>query len=150
MRRISSTLTWWHKKAFPVFWFGFLGLFTCAWIVGVVLGEADSIGILGLLFLAVLGYFLLRFLVSPLVDEVFIDCEEMVVRNNGLEDRFPVCNIINIEDWLFVNPERVVLTLKNPCKFGGEVAFEPEFRWWKFRRHPIAEELLRRIHQVVQ
>jgi hypothetical protein len=146
MRRISSSLTWWHKKAFPVFWFGFLGVWTSAWTVGVIRGEAEPAGLLVGAFLAALGYFLMRFLIFPLADEVFIDNDEIVVRNRSREDRFPILNIINVESSQFVNPERVTLMLRHPCIFGSEIAFEPGFRWWRFGRHPIAEELIRRIH----
>jgi hypothetical protein len=90
----------------------------------------------------------MRLLVFPLVDEVWIEDNQIIVRNRGAEERFPITNIMSVETPLFLNPERVVLTLKEPCGFGREIVFTPSLRWWHFSRHPIAEELIRRAHDI--
>jgi hypothetical protein len=147
MRRISSTWTWWYKKAFPVIWFGFLGLFTLVWIPGVVQQQVSPATLLIPLGMAAFGYLVMRRLVFSLVDEVWIENDDIVVRNGDQEDRFPITHIINVEAPLFVNPERIVLTLSEPCLFGREIAFSPPYRWWPLSRHPLAEELIRRAHE---
>ena len=103
---------------------------------------------IALLGMAAFGYFLMRWLVFPLADEVLIEDDEIIVKNRGQEDRFPITNIMNVEASLFVNPERVVLMLKEPCGFGREIVFSPPTRWLHFSRHPIAEELIRRAHRI--
>lgn len=148
MRRISSSLTWWHKKGFPAFWFGFLALFTVIWIPGIFLQQVPAPTLLVPVGMAVFGYLLMRWLVFPLLDEVWLEGDQIVVRNRGEEDRFPIANIINVQAELFVNPERIVLMLKEPCKFGREIVFSPPFRWWHLRRHPLADELMRRVHHI--
>lgn len=148
MRRISSRLTWWHKKAFPAIWFGFLGLFTIAWLPGVILQRVPAPTLLIPLGMAAFGYVLMRWLIFPLVDEVWIEDNEIIVRNRGQEERFPITNIMNVEASLFTNPEQVVLTLKEPCGFGRKIVFSPPMRWLHIGRHPIAKELIGLAHHV--
>jgi hypothetical protein len=148
MRRISSKSTWWHKKAFPTIWFGLFGLFTLVGLFSVINGRAPAPALLIPLFGMAAGYSFMRWLVFSLLDEVWIDGDQIVVRNGGREDRFPLSNILNVDASLFTNPERIVLTLRQPCAFGDEVAFLPTPRFWPFGRHPLAKELIRRIHHL--
>jgi hypothetical protein len=148
MQRISSSWTWWHKKAFPVLWFGFLGVFTMGWIPGVVRQEVPAATLLIPLSMSIFGYVLFRALVFGLVDEVWIDDDHLVVRNRGAEDRFPITNIVNVDGSFMTNPERITLTLRAPSQFGNEIAFSPPHRWWPFGRHPVAKDLIRRAHQL--
>jgi hypothetical protein len=141
-RRISSKCTWWYKKAFPGFWFGFLGLFTLICSFGVIQQQAPAAPLVVPLVLAVFGYLLMRWLLFPLVDEVWIDGDDILVRNSGQEERFVVTNIVNVEDSQFTNPERITLTLKEPCALGRVIVFLPPWRLLHFTRHPIAEELI--------
>jgi hypothetical protein len=121
MRRISSSLTWWHKKAFPAIWFGFLGLFTVAWIPGVILQQVPAPTLLIPLGMAAFGYVLMRLLVFPLVDEVWIEDNEIIVRNRGQEERFPITNIMNVEASLFVNPSALSSCSKNPADLAARL-----------------------------
>jgi hypothetical protein len=146
MRRISSSSTWWHKKAFPTIWFGFLAVFTCVWIIPVARGEVPAGTIFIPLGMAAFGYLLMRVLVFPLVDEVWIDGDDLVVRNRDEEDRFPITNIVNVDNSWMTNPEQIRLTLRNPSRFGQEIVFSPPIRWWPFGRHPVSRELIARAH----
>ncbi len=151
MRRISSRLTWWYKKAFPTCWFGFFGLCTLILIAGVIEQKAAVVSLLAPLGMAVVGYLFMRWLIFPLVDAVWIDETDLVVRNGGAEDRFPLTNVIDVENPRFMNPERVILMLNEPCRFGREIVFLPPTRSaWRFSRHPIAEELIRRAHGIAE
>jgi hypothetical protein len=98
--------------------------------------------------MAVFGYVLMRWLVFSLVDEVWIDGDDLVVRNQDDEDRFPITNIVNVDSSGMTNPERVVLTLRTPSRFGQEIAFSPPMRLWPFARHPLATELIRLAHRL--
>ncbi|MCI0379863.1 MAG: hypothetical protein L0215_19960 [Gemmataceae bacterium] len=89
----------------------------------------------------------MRWFVWSLIDQVWLAGEELIVRNRGDEDRFPVTNIINVEASLG-NPERITLILREPCRFGREILFIPPTRWWPLSRHPLADELIRRINKL--
>jgi len=98
--------------------------------------------------MAVFGYVLMRYLVFSLVDEVWIDGDDLVVRNRDEEDRFRIANIVNVDSSGMTNPERIVLTLRTPSRFGQEIAFSPPMRLWPFGRHPLATELIRLAHRL--
>lgn len=145
-RPISSPWTWLYKRGFPFVWYGFLGTFGVLLIPAAVAQPRTSVAFLPLTFMAVLGYVLMRFFLLDLMDEVWLDGDEVIVRNGGDEERFPITNIVNVDDTQFVNPERITLTLREPCQFGAELTFTPPKRWWPFGKHEIAKELIRRAH----
>jgi|SRR5579862_1536112 len=97
--------------------------------------------------MGVFGYVLCKVLVFPLADEAYIDGDDIVIRNRGDEDRFPISNIINVDASMMINPERITLTLREPCKFGDEIVFSPPARIGMFLRHPLAKELIRMADQ---
>jgi hypothetical protein len=146
MRKLSSGMTFWHRRVFPVFWFGFLTLWTvCAALLSRKAGPPLFVFFIPAV-MAVFGYFLMRWLVFPLADEVFLDEDEMIVRKNGKEVRFPVRQIMNVDSSMMTNPERITLTLREPTELGREIVFSPTFRFHLFSRHPIAEELIARAN----
>jgi hypothetical protein len=131
-----------------VFWFGFLSVFMCIMIPSIVAGNESPAMLLFPLMMMAFGYVLMRFLVFDLVDEVYLDIDQIVIRNGGDEDRFSIKNIINVNASIMTNPERITLTLREPCKFGSEVTFSPTMRLLHFGRHPLAKELIRLAHGV--
>lgn len=142
MRKISSGMTFWHRRAFPVFWFGFLALWSALAAPAIIKQGASIFILLMPLAMAAFGYLLMRWLIFPLADEVFLDNDDVIVRKDGKEARFPVRQIINVDSSVMVNPERITLTLREPCELGREIVFSPCFRFHLFSRHPIAEELI--------
>lgn len=144
MCQISSKLTWWHKRAFPTFWFGFLALFTLNWIPSVVRGEAPAATLAIPLGMAAFGAVLMCWLVFPLVDKVWIDGDELVVRNHGQMDRFPIANVVDVDGSYMANPESIGLYLNTPCRFGKTIRFAAPFRLFMFGTHPLAQELIDR------
>ena len=146
LRRISSPWTWFYKRAFPFIWYGFLGTMF-AFILPAALGQPNvAFALIPLAFMAVIGYLIMRFFLLDLMDEVYIDGDDLLVRNGGDEDRFPITNIVNVDDTQFVNPERITLTLRRACRFGGELVFTPPKRLWPYGKHAVAKELIRRAH----
>ncbi|OAI52607.1 hypothetical protein AYO44_16535 [Planctomycetaceae bacterium SCGC AG-212-F19] len=131
-------------------WFGFLGFMTLILVPSVVQAQAPPPVVLITVGMGVFGYFLMRLLVWPLLDEVYLDGDDVVVRNKGEEDRFPFSNVINVQGSEMLNPERITLNLKQPCLFGNEIKFMPPSRWFKFGRHPLADELINRIRDREQ
>jgi hypothetical protein len=148
MRKISSRLTFWHRRVFPVFWFGFLVLWT---ILAMLLSGRDRPPVIVFLVPAVMagfGCFLMRWLVFPIADEVYLDEDEVIVRKNGKEIRFPVRQIINVDSSMMTSPERITLTLRERSELGKEIVFSPSYRLHFFSRHPIAEELIAKSNGI--
>ena len=148
MRKISTRMTLWHRRVFPIFWFGFLVLWT---ICALVLSGRDRPPVIIFLIpaiMAVFGYFLMRWLLFPLADEVFLDGDEVIVRKNGKEIRFPVRQIMNVDSSLMTSPERITLILRERSELGKEIVFAPTYRFHFFSRHPIAEELIAKSNGV--
>ena len=152
MKRISSKRTFFYKRVFPVLWFGFLAFFV---LVSSMAGRRTHAAPIPMLIvpvvMAVFGYMLFRRLIFDLVDEVWDDGDELVVKNAGVEERVPLRNIVNIGYSLLTNPERVTLTLREVGPFGKEVTFVPLRRPFSFRwlsRNPIIDELIERVDQA--
>src|SRR5436305_1875584 len=126
MERLSSAWTWWHKTAFPRLWFGFLGLSALVLIPAVVQQRVPPETLLIPVGMAAFGYALMRWLrVFALADEVWLDGDQVVVRDRGDEDRFPLSRIDRVSATVLTNPERITLSLREPCRFGREVVFVP-------------------------
>lgn len=83
----------------------------------------------------------MRELVFDLVDEAYLSNDELVVCNRGVEDRFPLANVRNVDAGMKSSPERITLLLSEECAFGKEVTFSKPVRWFSRGRHPLAEEL---------
>jgi hypothetical protein len=101
--------------------------------------------------MAIVGYILFRRLLFDLVDEVWDDGEDLIVKNAGVEGRVPLRGIINVGYSSLTNPERVTLTLRDAGPFGKEITFMPLPRPFSFRwlsRNPIIDELIERVDQA--
>ena len=146
MTPISSRWTFFYKRAFPVFWFGFLALFVVIALVG---GAANK----DLVFLAVpcvlalFGFFVFRRLIWDLADEVIDAGDALIVRNRGEEDTVPLSNIMNVSASTLTNPSRITLRLARAGRFGREIVFSPKrpFTLNPFARNPVAEDLIVRV-----
>ena len=120
MRRISSRMTFFYKRVFPAFWFGFLILF-----VGIFsLSVCAATTVRAIPFLVVVrhhdwfrGYFIMKKLVFDLVDEVWDDGDSLVVKNRGEEERIAFTDIKNVSYSPFMNPPRVTVSLRRRQQF---------------------------------
>jgi hypothetical protein len=142
MRRISGRV-FFLKRVIPLFLFGFLAFF----VVAMWLNNAPGVALSGPLFTAGVAYVVFKKLVFDLVDEVWDRGDALVVKNRKQEDVIPLSSIVNVSYMAFQNPNRVTLTLREPCIFGREVSFmPPSLPVWKlFSKSPIIEELIERI-----
>lgn len=147
MNKISSDWTFFYKKVFPVFWFGFLALF-----VAIGLGQAskDPMVLIVPLVMALFGFFLMKALVWGLVDEVVDGGTVLLVRKGDEEDSVPLANIMNVSATMNSRPPRVTLRLIRPGKFGSEVSFMPvtPFTLNPFAKNQVVEDLILRVHQA--
>jgi hypothetical protein len=147
MRRISSKTTFLYKRIFPIFWFGIITLiFISAVLLGVAGGQTVPVQVLIIpLVMAGFGYFFMKRFLFDLVDEVWDDGAQLVVRNRGQEDRIALSDIMNVSYSPLVNPPRVTLMLRKPSIFGTEVSFSAPARFIPFAASPVIEALIRRV-----
>ena len=150
MRRISSGMTFFYKRIFPIIWFGFLALFMAAPFIAPLIGGSISGSPLVFLLVSVLmmivGYFSMKKLVFDLVDEVLDAGNALVIKNRNLEERVALSDIMNVGYSQFMNPPRVTLSLRNPGTFGDQVSFcAPVSLMPTFSTSPIIDELIKRI-----
>jgi hypothetical protein len=149
MRRLSSRMTFFYKRIFPVIWFGLLVVFMVAPFIAPMIGGSVSGSPLAFLvvpaIMIVVGYIIMEKLVFDLVDEVLDAGDALVIRNGHLEDRVALSDIMNVSYSPFVNPPRVTLLLRNPSMFGDRVSFCAPVSFMRFSTSPIIDELITRI-----
>jgi len=90
MLLMSSKMTFFYKRIFPIVWFGFLAVF---FLIALVKGlAADPISNLPFLIvpvvMAIVGYQIMKRMAFNLVDEVFDLGDALLVRSGGQEERF--------------------------------------------------------------
>jgi len=151
MKKISSRSTVFYKKLFPTAWFGFLVMFVVVGLTKREFGVVDWWPFVGVpIFMAVLGFVIMRKLVWDLADEVHDGGDFLLVRKGGDEERVPLANIMNVNSSINANPQRVTLRLVKPGKFGPEISFAlpARFSFRLFATHPIADDLIVRVDRA--
>ncbi|MBL8267543.1 MAG: hypothetical protein JNL55_14210, partial [Steroidobacter sp.] len=94
MKKISSGFTFFHKKIFPLFWFGFIAVFVAnVWTLGKGLPK-DPMFIAVPIIMLLIGFVILKKLVWDLMDEVYDGGDYLLVKNRGEEERIPLSNIM--------------------------------------------------------
>jgi hypothetical protein len=147
MRRISSRMTFYYKRIFPAFWFGFLILFVVAPIVFGQRPPPLSFLIVPVIML-VMSFFIMKKLVFDLVDEVWDAGDALLVKNQGQEERISLGNISNVSYSAYMNPARVTLSFRNPGVFGRQLTFAAPVRFVPFATSPVINELIERVDAV--
>jgi hypothetical protein len=150
MRRISSGMTFFYKRIFPLIWFGFLLCFMAMPFIAPLMGVSVSGSPMAFLIVPVImmiaGYFMMKKLVFDLADEVLDAGDALVVRKGHLEDRIALADITNVGYAQFMNPPRVTLSLRHRGMFGDQVSFcAPVLLVPTFSMSPIIDDLIRRI-----
>jgi hypothetical protein len=150
VEKISSGSTFFFKRVFPLFWFGFLAFVVVTGLVSGAVREQLPF-ILVPSGMAVFGFLLMKKLVWDLADEVYDGGDFLLVRNRGEEERIALSNIMNVSASSFVNPPRIALRLVRPGKFGNEVSFSPRaplFRFNPLSKNAVAENLIVRVDRA--
>lgn len=152
MRRISSKMTFFYKRIFPVFWFGFLILLIAVplFFAGARNGPPPFPFLIVPLIMFGFGYFVMKKLVFDLVDEVWDDGGILLIRNGGQEQRVAFRDIKNISYSTVINPPRVTLSVRQPTTFGEQIAFMAPMRLVPFTTSPIIHDLIERVDQARQ
>ena len=156
MQRLSSPSTFFYKRVFPVFWFGFLAVFV---LTSFGLGRAPHRAdltpfLIGPLFMVIVGFVLMRKLIFDLVDEVWLDGDNLVIKNRGESSRIPLRDVINVNATSMTNPRRVTLMLRTvSTRWGKEISFMPNSPrgiFSAFKTDPVAADLIQRIDALRQ
>ena len=147
MRLMSSKMTFFYKRIFPVIWFGFLAAF---FVIGLVKGAAtDPISNLPSLIvpvvMAIIGYQIMKRMSFNLVDEVFDLGDALLVRNGGREERIALADIKNVNFFPYMSPPQVTLSLRRPSVFGDTIVFCAPARIMPLSPSPTIEKLIDRI-----
>ncbi len=147
MTQISSRLTFFYKRVFPIFWFGFLTLFmigptAVAWSSG---QSPQPMFFIMPIIMMVVGYAIMKKMVFNLVDEVFDAGDALLVKNGSLQEQIPLSDITNISYAQMMNPPQVTLSLRQPTSFGDKVTFCAPTRFIPFATSPVIDDLIKRV-----
>ena len=146
MPLMSSKMTFFYKRVFPVIWFGFLAVF---FLVALVKGSAaDPISNLPSLIIpvvmAIIGYQIMKKMAFHLVDQVFDLGDALLVRNGGQEERIALADIKNVNLFPYMSPPQVTLSLRRPSVFGDTIVFCAPARIIPLSSSPMIEKLVDR------
>ena len=154
MRRLSSTMTVFYKRVFPVLWLLFLVLPVVAlWNVPTRNGHPVWPSLAPVLMIFIVGLVLYRKLIFDLVDEVWLDGDQLLVKNRGQQGRTALTDVININASTMTNPRRITVMLRTDSRFGRNVTFIPAspVRFMgTFKPDPMAAELIERVDALRQ
>ena len=147
MTQISSRLTFFYKRVFPIFWFGFLTLFmigptAVAWSSG----QSPQP----------------MFFIMPIIHDggrlchhekdgvqsrrqVFDVGDALLVKNGSLQEQIPLADITNISYAQMMNPPQVTLSLRQPTSLGDKVTFCAPTRFIPFATSPVIDDLIKRV-----
>lgn len=146
MIKISSSLTFFNKKIFPLIWFGFLAFFLIEEITHRIY-ETKPLALIVPFVMAVFGYFVMKNLIWDLADEVYDYGEFLLIRRSDKEERVALSNIMNVSFSDNRNARRITLRLVQPGSLGAEISFSPvsSFTIIPSAKNPIAEDLIIRV-----
>ena len=147
MPLMSSKMTFFYKRVFPVIWFGFLAVF---FLVALAKGSAaDPISNLPSLIIpvvmAIIGYQIMKKMAFHLVDQVFDLGDALLVRNGGQEERIALADIKNVNFFPYMSPPQVTLSLRRASLFGDTIVFCAPARLMPLSPSPTIEKLIDRI-----
>jgi hypothetical protein len=154
MRRLSSSLTFFYKRVFPVLWIGFmLAVFGLQiWAMQHAHADAPPQSLFPLvlmpLFMAGVMFLIYRMLLHDLLDEVWLDGDCLMVKNRSEKIRVALSDVMNVNATTMTNPRRVTVMLRRDSRFGRNLTFmpaSPRGLMSAFKPDPIATELIERV-----
>ena len=145
MRRISSSMTYFSKTIFPIFWFGIAGVMAFSLLAQRPLMWQPLIAAAAMI---LFGLAMFRSYVWDLADEVFDGGDKLIVHKGEIQQTVMLRDIVKVRVTRNSNPTRLTLVLRAPGKLGDKIVFSPpisDSSWIPFARHPLAKELEDRI-----
>jgi len=143
MTKISGRTTF-YKKIFPALWFGFLTFFL---VMVAIRGDSTPMGVLVPVGMMVFGFFLFRKVVWDLIDEVYDAGDHLIFKNNGLEQRVSLRDIVHIDHQHNNSPERITVHCRHEGTIGKELVFCPP-AGFGFKKSSIVPELMERVDRA--
>jgi hypothetical protein len=147
MRQVSSKMTFFHKRVFPVIWFGFLLLF-----IGFALfspsrdiQDSSTPSLIVALLMAVFGFWFMKKVIFNLADTVLDAGDALVVRSGGQEERIALSDIKNVNYSPYMSPPQVTLSVRRHTVFGDTVAFCAPVSILPLWRSPVIDALIDRV-----
>jgi hypothetical protein len=147
MRPVSSKMTFFYKRVFPVIWFGFLTLFIAFGVFSTSRGSQYLIipFLIVPLLMAVFGYWIMKKVVFNLADAVLDAGNALVVRSGGQEERIALSDIKNVNYSPYMSPPQVTLSVRRHTVFGDTVSFCAPVSIAPFWSSPVIHDLIDRV-----
>lgn len=149
MKKLSSASTFFYKKVFPAVWFGLIGIFI---LTGMFAGAGhhgpDIMIFVVPVFMAAVGYVIMKNLIFDLMDEVYDEGTSLLFKNNGKTVRVHLTDIKNVSYTVAINPPRVTISLRCKTEFGDELTFAPPASLIPFRKNQEIVALIDRIDKA--
>ena len=95
--------------------------------------------------MAGIGYFMMKYLVFDLMDEVYDEGFSLLFKNKGKTVRVNLSDIKNVSYTVVLNPPRVTISLRHKTEFGDELSFSPPASLIPFKKNKEIVELIDRI-----
>ena len=113
------------KKLFPSAWFGGLAIIFLLNFSKISHGLSFEMfaSSLPTVLMGIAGYFIMKKVLSPIIDEVYFSNDTLIFINKNKELRVPLCDIKEVK-YLEEKPiNRVTVSLKEESDFGKEITF---------------------------
>jgi hypothetical protein len=151
--KLSSDMTFFIKKVFPVLYVGFLAVLVAVTVASGAARQAGPVFFVGPALALVIGLGAMKKLVWDLADEVYDGGEYLLIKNRGREHNLPLADVMNVSGTLYTNPPRITLRIANASgagPLGSEVTFAPKrpFSLNPFAKNPIFEDLVARVDRA--
>lgn len=152
MRRLSSSSTVFYKRIFPVLWLTVVVLSgAMMWLLPARAGQPFWPPFLLLPFMLVVGFLVYRKLIAGLLDEVWLDGDNLLLKNRREQLRVALRDVMNINASSMTNPRRITVMLRTSSRFGRDLSFipaSPRGLFSAFKPDPIATELIERVDSL--
>ncbi len=146
MKKINSKFTFLLKKIFPVFWLLILLTMFIVVLTQKQSIEAMIVGSMMTFLMAVIGVLVYKYLLSNLIDEVFLDGDVLIFKNSGEQIRLNLTDIIDYKYQRHMNPHKVTLTTRQHTKLGKQLMFLAPINYVPFKKNEDIMKLLRQIN----
>lgn len=87
------------------------------------------------MFMAGIGYFMMKYLVFDLMDEVYDEGSSLLFKNNGKTVRVNLTDIKDVSYTILLNPPRVTISLRHKTELGDELSFSPPASLLPFKKN---------------
>jgi len=144
-KRLSSNYFEYRRRSFPYLWFGSLTLFVIR-MWGELVHDSLVPFLAVVIVVALIGYLVVSRFNRYMVDDVWDDGKQLIVKKGDEVEYVPIANILRIGNSRLVAPRRVTVFLRKPGKWGDRIVFAMQFSWWTgIREYPELRDLAARV-----